>query len=101
MLTVEEMGQALTYANNGATFMFIPSSSLCNKVTLDSPEAQDIGKTMKVVLLERKPIRVETEMIVRYCKGSLDNKNSWLLDQGDIKVIPSQFETKIKENDNE
>ena len=101
MLTAEEKNIALNHASNGATFMFIPNHHLCSKIVQSAPETQDIAKSKKIALLENKPIRMETETIVKYCRGTLDCKNSWLLDQGDIQVIPHQFETKIKENDNE
>jgi hypothetical protein len=58
---------------------------------------------LKVVLMEKKPIRMESSTIVEYCLGTLDAQNSWVLDHGDIKVVPSRFETetKIKENEDE
>ena len=101
MLTVAEKSIALNCALNGASFMFIPSSYLCDKVVQSAPETQDIATAQKIALLENKPIRMTTETIVKYCRGTLDHKNSWLLDQGDIQVIPPKFETKIKENENE
>ena len=101
MLNSEERIQALQWAKNGATFMFMPHQKLINMIVLDAPGTKDINKTLKYTLLQNKPIRMETKMIVDYCLGTLDSKNSWVLDHGDIKVIPPQFETKKKENDNE
>jgi hypothetical protein len=100
MLTQEEKNQALLYAHNGATFMFIPNEHLCSLIVADSPFTRGINKHLKIILLERKPIRMDTETIKSYCFGELDSNNSWVLDHGDIKVVPQRFETKKKENNN-
>ena len=48
--------------------------------------------------MQRKPLRMDSDMIIKYCMGTLDYNNSWVLDHGDIKVVPPQFEIKTKEN---
>jgi len=101
MLNREERIQALQWAKNGATFMFMPQEKLISMIILDAPGTKDINKVLKYTLLQKKPIRMETKTIVEYCMGTLDRNNSWVLDHGDIKVIPPQFETKKKENDDE
>ena len=101
MLSIEEKKQALQWAANGATFMFIPEDRLVNMVVVDSLEARGISKAVKLAILSKDPIRMETTTIVEYCMGVLDRKNSWVLDHGDLKVVPARFETKKKENKDE
>jgi hypothetical protein len=86
-LTVEERHMALTCASNGADFMFIPSPHLCNLLAIGSPPTTGINSTMVAILLTRKPIRLDTATVVKYCRGTLDQRNTWLLDNGDIKVV--------------
>ena len=101
MSTIEERNQALQWAKNGATFMFVPNEKLIGCIIANTPEAEGINDTLKVVLLQKNPIRMEVETIIKYCLNTLDRSNSWVLDNGDIKVTPPQFETKIKENEDD
>ena len=100
-LTEMEKQKTLTYASGGADFMFIPSSELCNLIVKGSPETININCVFVSILLNRKPIRLDIATVIKYCKNKLDNKNAWLLDHGDIKVVPHQYKkteiTKIKE----
>jgi hypothetical protein len=100
-LTDKEKKEAVQYALNGATFMFIPSTKLCNMVLKGSPQTTGINKVLQYSLLQKKPLRLESNMILDYCNGFLDGKNSWVLDQGDIKVVPPQFEIKTKEKEDD
>jgi len=86
-LTSEEKELALTCASNGADFMFIPSPHLCNLLIVGSPSTIDVNKTLVAILLTRKPIRLDTSTVVKYCIGTLDHRNAWLLDNGDIEVV--------------
>lgn len=90
-LTPEEKQTALTYALNGADFMFIPSHELCNGITQGCPQAVEINDVMTSIILQGKPIRLDSQMIIKYCKGSLDRKNTWLFDNGNIKVVPDHL----------
>lgn len=90
-LTLEEKLQALLYAKRGADFMFIPSANLCAEAAMGSPETIGINKTLVAILLTKKPIRLDTRTVVKYCMGTLDRNNTWLLDHGDIKVVPPQY----------
>ncbi len=86
-LTIEEKIEAKKYAMNGANFMFIPYNSLCEKIVQNDPRTIDINSDLKIYILEG-PIRIDPEMIIKYCDGTLSKNNTWLLDQGDIKVEP-------------
>jgi hypothetical protein len=95
-LTEEERGRAIEYALNGAQFQFLPSQLLANMVSKDSPETKDVNIVFRIMIMKREAIRIKTSMILKYCKHKLDKQNTWLLDQGDIKVIPKRFEIKEK-----
>lgn len=89
--TAEERRMALRYARNGADFMFIPSSDLCHLIVLGGPETIEINHVLIQILLTRKPIRLDTNTVIKYCEGTLDSKNAWLLDHGDIKVVSPKY----------
>ena len=90
-LTSEEKSQALTYAHSGADFMFVPSTDLCEKLVAGSPETIGVNRTLVAIILSREPIRLDTDTVKEYCKGTLDRENTWLLDHGDVKVVPHQY----------
>ena len=95
-LTPEEKSDALKYVFNGADFMFVPSSELCTMLINDSPQTHGINNVLTTLLLERKPIRLDPNMIIKYCQGTLDKNNTWLFDNGNIKVVPHQFKKEVK-----
>jgi len=95
-LTPEEKAIALTYIANGADFMFEPSSELRGKIALGCPESVGINNVMIAILLQGKPIRLDSEMVKKYCLGTLDRKNTWLFNNGNIKVVPHQFKQPVK-----
>jgi hypothetical protein len=90
-LTQEERQAALTYALNGADFMFMPSPELRGQIVQGHPGSIGINDVMTAIILQGKPIRLDSKMIIKYCKGSLDRKNTWLFDNGDIKVVPDHL----------
>ena len=95
-LTQEEKTMAFQYALNGADFMFEPSPELCTKIVNGTPEAVGINDVMTAIILQRKPIRLDSNMVIKYCKGTLDKNNSWLFENGNIKVVAQQFKAPVK-----
>ena len=95
-LKEQEKQQALVYVKNGADLMFVPSSELCIMLVNNSPQTQGINKVMTALLLERKPVRLDPNIIIKYCCGTLDRNNTWLFDNGNIKVVPRQFKKEVK-----
>ena len=95
-LTAEEKQKALAYIKNGADFMLMPSPELCSMIINDSPQTQGINRVMTSILLGRKPIRLDPDIVVKYCKGTLDRKNTWLFDNVNIKVVPHQLKKEVK-----
>ena len=95
-LTLEEKRTAFQYAMNGADFMFMPSPELSSKIVQGCPESIGINHVMTAIILQGKPIRLDSEMVKKYCAGTLDKKNTWLFNNGNIKVVPSQFKQPVK-----
>ena len=93
-----EAAQVRVYSKNGARFMFIPSPILVNLVVQGKhPYIKSLPKTFKNVILQNKPIRIEAQMAIDYYDGTSDDKNYFILDHGDIKVILEPIDIK-KEN---
>lgn len=101
-LTIEEKQIAMRYVTYGADFMLIPSSDLRNRIAKGDPRAKGINHVMTAILIVGKPIRLDSNMVIAYCRGTLDINNKWLFDNSDIKVVPPQYKksVKLKENDN-
>ena len=95
-LTLEEKRTALQYVMNKADFMFIPSSELRSKIVQGCQESVGINHVMTTIILQGKPIRLDSEMVKKYCAGTLDKKNTWLFDNGNIKVVPHQYKESVK-----
>ena len=95
-LTLEEKREALIYVSSGADFMFIPSPELCNKIIQGCPESIGINKVLTSIILSREPVRLDPNMVMKYCLGTLDRNNTWLFDNGNIKVVPHQYKKPVK-----
>lgn len=89
-LTEQERKIAKNYAAKGATFMFIPSQHLVNLIVQGHPHTSNINNSLIPFILEKAAIKIETDMVLQYCDNKLDVNNRWLLDQGDIKVVPEK-----------
>ncbi len=101
-LTQEEKKIAWQCALNGADFMLEPTPELCNKIIKRLPEAIGINHILASIILQKKPIRLDSNMIFKYCKGTLDKNNTWLFNNGNIKVVPPRLKktVKLKQEDN-
>lgn len=89
-LNYEERAMAKQYAYNGADFMFIPSELLIQKIIHNHPQTIDINNQLKMFLLEGNALRLDPNLIIEYCDNEASKSNTWLLDQGDIKVEPAR-----------
>lgn len=95
ILTEEVIRKIKEYAFNGAEFKFTPSTELCDMIAKDIPIVRGIAKTFKELILMKLPIRVDTEMILKFCDKTLDDKNSFILHHGDINIIPRREKINI------
>ena len=97
----QEANQVKQFMDNGASFMFIPYISLVELVAKgEHPMVKLMSDKIKYVIMQDGPIKIDGQMALNYYLGKMDAKNSFVLDRGDIKVIPARFETnKIEEKE--
>jgi hypothetical protein len=91
-LTAEEKKQAIAYAANDAQFFFLPTPELRTMMVKGHPMTTGIIDPLKGFLMDGKAVKLTPKMVLDYCTGRLDKKNTWLLDQGHIKVSPPKIE---------
>ena len=98
---LSEANQVKRLIDNGATFMFVPYSNLVEMVVkAEHPLVKSMPYAAKYIIMQNRPIRIEGEMALNYYLGKMDIKNSFVLDRGDIKVIPERFKAiKIEEKE--
>ena len=86
--TAEERQQALTYAINGAMFMFRATDAFATEIIGGGPASEGMPKMLQMMIMKREWINLDNETVIKYCNGTLDRKNTYALDNSDIKVIP-------------
>ena len=91
--TEQERQQAMTYAINGAMFMFRAGEKLAQEASQDAITVQGMSKYMKMMVMTREWINIDSDMVIKYCNGTLDGKNKYIFDNGDIKVIPERWDS--------
>jgi hypothetical protein len=91
-LTVEERQQAIIYATNGAMFMYRSSIEFANEVSKCSPSSEGMPDFIKIMIITRQWINLDYKTVIEYCKGTIDSRNRYVFDNGDIKVIPEPIE---------
>jgi hypothetical protein len=91
--TERERQQAETYAINGAMFMFRAGEKLAKESSLDAITIQGMSKYMKMMIMTREWINIDSKMVIKYCNGTMDRKNKYIFDNGDIKVIPERWDS--------
>ncbi|MCD6436486.1 MAG: hypothetical protein J7L15_08945 [Clostridiales bacterium] len=81
------------YIVKGAQFMFIPYTSLVEMVAKNQhPFVKALPAGHKLAIMNNSPIRIEATYALRYYEGKCDDRNNFILDRGDIKIIPHQLE---------
>jgi len=78
---------------------FIPSSRLKEIVMKgDNPMFADMPDIRKSEILSGYAIRIQNRMVIEFLNGELDEKNSFILSNGEIKVNDGNY--KLLENGN-
>ena len=90
--TEQERQQSMTYANNGAMFMYRAGEKLAQEASQDALTVQGMSVYIKTMLMTREWINIDSEMVIKYCNNTLDRKNKYVFDCGDIKVIPEPWD---------
>jgi len=92
---IEEAAMVKRLMYKKVEFMFIPNGQLLELVARDEhPKIKALPNAFKYVLLENEPIRIEAQMALDYYEGRLDENNSFILNYGDIKIVPERFNQK-------
>jgi len=86
--TEQERQQAITYAINGAMFMFRATVKFATEITNGDPSSTGMPEWLQVMMMKREWVNLDNEMVIKYCQNRLDKKNTYALDNSDIKVIP-------------
>jgi len=90
---MKEAAEVRKYMIRGAQFMFIPYPSLVEMVVKNEhPYVIALPIGHKLAFLKNSPIRFEGEYVLKYYEGRCDIRNNFILDKGDIKIIPPQLE---------
>lgn len=82
-------------------FYFVPSAKLLEMCALNQhPWVQALGKS-RDIFLKGDTYLLHQDMIVKYLEGTLDERNTWLLSMGDIRVygVTDPIVKKEKNND--
>ena len=86
--TEDEARQAVTYAINGAMFMFRASADLSAEILIGGQASVGLPEFLKIMMIKREWINIDSEMVIKYCRNTIDARNKYIYDNGDIKVIP-------------
>lgn len=85
-------------AEKDIPFKFTPSARLSELILKDEhPNVKDLPYAYKILFIQQEPVMIQSQMIVDYLSGTLDKKNEWLLDNGEITCVDNSI-TIIKEN---
>ena len=67
---------------------FIPSDKLKKEMLAGTnPLLQGMPKSYVSVLLENKGLVIQKRMLFEWLEGKLDDKNSYMLSNGEIKIV--------------
>lgn len=78
---------------NEADFMFIPHQKLLDDIINNSNfYVKKLPINAKKALLSKKPISISSSIVLKYYKGTLDKKNSFIFDNGDIEIIREKID---------
>jgi len=74
--------------NNSISFFFVPSVKLKELVIQNKhPIAKKVPNGMKELILGGKPFAIQKRMVYELLTGQLDKDNSFILKNGDIRVL--------------
>lgn len=80
-------------------FKFIPSPYLRELILKNEhPNVVNLPFAYKYMFLNNEPAVIRSQMVIDYLEGTLDAKNKWLLDNGEITCVDNSMLIIIKEN---
>jgi hypothetical protein len=76
--------------NKDISIYFVPSEKLKKELLAgNNPMIQGIPKTFVTILLENKGLVIQKQMLFKWLEGKLDQKNSYMLSNGEVKIVDS------------
>lgn len=103
-LTKEDIGRLKSVlAHRDIAFFLVPSAKLCEMIIKDEhPLIKKLPNSYKAMFLEDKitgkqsaPL-IQSEMVIQYLEGTLDEANKFILDLGEIRTIDNVFKVENK-----
>ncbi|MFW6025650.1 MAG: hypothetical protein ACOCRX_04845 [Candidatus Woesearchaeota archaeon] len=90
---LEEVKKVKKAIKDKADFVFIPHDKLVKDILHNSNlYAKELPSNVKKILLAKKGLRISPRIVLKYYKGVLDKKNSYILDNGDVQIIRQKID---------
>jgi hypothetical protein len=81
--------------NKDISIYFVPSEKLKKElISGNNPLLQGIPKTFVTILLDDKGLVIQKQMLFKWLEGKLDQKNSYILSNGEVKIVDSTINVK-------
>ena len=78
--------------NDNVELFFVPSVELQELVTKNEhPYVKEIPDSRRAELISAHPVMIQKLLVWRWINGELDEKNSFILNNGDIRVLDSSL----------
>jgi len=81
--------------NKDISIYFVPSEKLKKELIAgNNPLLQGMPKVFITILLENKGLVIQKQMLFKWLEGTLDQKNSYMLSNGEVKIVDSTVNIK-------
>lgn len=93
MSKYKEVNTVKKAIKDGVDFMFIPHQKLLDDIINNSNfYVKKLPINAKKALLSKKPISISSRIVLKYYKGTLDKKNAFIFDNGDVEIIREKID---------
>lgn len=83
---IEKLSRAVRDTKN--VFFILPKNNLIEMIINGSNETvNSLPKDMKTILLEKKGLAIENQLVEKYLNGTIDSKHKIILDNCEIRVF--------------
>ncbi len=88
-LTKEQIKEIKTkLQKNDVTFFIVPTAQLKEIITKgESPLVQGLASSICLPILEGNGVIISTRMLIEWMEGKLDIRNSFILNNSDIRIL--------------
>ena len=68
-------------------FFYVPSADIRSRIVKgDDVELNKINNDLKTIILEGHAFKISRDMVIRYIEDTLDKMNTFMLNNGEIRV---------------